>query len=325
MRFFPDYTLNIIKEKEFPSQIKQIETELASCRSSGYFSSFDDKQIYYEYFLAENSKASIVIVHGLSEFTKKFYELAWYFLNQGYNVFLYDQRGHGLSCRQTDRVDLIHIDSFDDYKNDLGEFIEQIVIKAESKPVYIFSHSMGGAVCAMYLAEHCDRVEKAVMSAPLIEPVVGKVPMMIAKAGLKLDMVKRGNTAKFRYSKDFNPDYPHHISSDASYTRFEHNMQMRIANVNYQSTPMTVGWVYNSLILKSKLLSSKVVKCINTPILMLCAEKDTVVKRPAQLKFAKKCNTCQLEIIENAKHSMFSGKYDTVVEYVNKILDFYKD
>lgn len=325
MRFSPEYTLNIIKEKDFPSRIKQIENELASCCNSGYFNSFDGKQLYYEYFLAENSRASIIIVHGLSEFTKKFYELAWYFLNQGYNVFLYDQRGHGLSCRQTDRVDLIHVDSFDDYEKDLNEFIEQIVVKTVSKPLYVFSHSMGGAVCALYLSKHFDRVEKAVMSAPLIEPTAGNIPLPVAKILTKLEVLRTGSMTKFKICKEFNPDYSHKVSSDASYNRFEHNMQMRIANKNYQSTPMTAGWVYNSLTIKSKLLSRKVVKRINTPVLMLCAEKDTVVKRPAQLKFAKKCNTCQLETIEDAKHSMFSGKYDTVVEYVNKILDFYKD
>ena len=115
MRFVPDYTLQILSEEEFPAGIREIERQLDACRHEGYISSFDGTRLHYEYFLAENSVASVVIVHGLSEFTKKFYEVASYLLRQGYNVFLYDQRCHGLSDRLTDRIDLIHVDRYRDY------------------------------------------------------------------------------------------------------------------------------------------------------------------------------------------------------------------
>ena len=66
-------------------------------------------------------------------------------------MFLYDQRCHGLSERLTERVDLIHVDRFDDYVKDLEIYIDTIVAKNKgSNPLYIFSHSMGGTVTAMY-------------------------------------------------------------------------------------------------------------------------------------------------------------------------------
>ena len=92
MRFIPNYTLTILSEEEFSSKIVEIEEDLAKVKVSGTYQAFDGIDIAYEYFLAENSKASVVIVHGLSEFTRKFYEFIYYCLHHGLNVFIYDQR-----------------------------------------------------------------------------------------------------------------------------------------------------------------------------------------------------------------------------------------
>ena len=82
MRFTPDFKLHIIEDRQFDEQILNVEETLKMHKNSGYFSAFDNTEIYYEYFLCENARANVVIVHGLSEFTKKFYELSFYLLNQ---------------------------------------------------------------------------------------------------------------------------------------------------------------------------------------------------------------------------------------------------
>ncbi len=324
MRFNPDYSLNIIKDEEFPTAIKMIEKQLENCRNSGFFDTFDGEKIYYEYFLAENSKASVVIVHGLSEFTKKFYEITYYFLNQGYNVFLYDQRCHGLSGRLASRIELIHVDSFKDYVCDLSVFIDKIVLPSENKPLYIYSHSMGGAVTAMYLAENSEKIKKAVLSAPLIEPFVGKISLPIARFGIGLGLILCGKKAKSRTSGEFNPERARLRSKEASKNRFLHNLNMRCENQNYQSTPMTYGWVYNSLIIEKEFLKRRTVKNIKTPILLLCAEKDTVVKADAQKRFSENCKNCTLVVIKNTDHSMLTANHDAITEHITRVLNFYR-
>ena len=166
----------IISEKDFPEKIAKIESEFDKIRKEGFFDSFDGKKLYFEYFPKENAKASVVIVHGLSEFTKKFYEIAWYFYLEGYSVYLYDQRCHGRSCRLGARADILHVDKFSDYAKDLNEFIKNIVLKTSDKPIYLYSHSMGGAAAALYLSKWQDTVKKAVMSAPL-NPLASKMSL----------------------------------------------------------------------------------------------------------------------------------------------------
>ncbi len=323
MRFNPNYKLNILSDEEFPTAVTNMEKQLDNCRNSGFFDTFDGKKIYYEYFLCENSRASIVIVHGLSEFTKKFYEVATWFLNQGYNVFLYDQRCHGLSCRLTDRVDLIHVDNFNDYVKDLSVFIDNVVLPAEEKPLYIYSHSMGGAVTAMYLAQHKDKIQKAVLSAPLIEPTVEKVPSWLVRLYVYFGMKKYGSKSKFIFSKEFDPERANKYSMEPSKNRFSHNLNMRCNEPRYQSTPMTYGWVYNSVLLPIRILKRQVAGSIKTPVLLLSAEKDTVVRNDAQVRFAKKCRTCKMVTVNNTDHSMLTASYEVICEHVKQVLDFY--
>ena len=127
MKFVPNYTLNFIEDADFDRRMAGICQALDDCRVSGYFTGFGNIRIFYEYFLAENSRGSVVMLHGMSEFTRKHYELAYYLLQQGYSVFLYDQRGHGRSERLTDQLDLIHVDRFSDFVEDLQLFLQNIV------------------------------------------------------------------------------------------------------------------------------------------------------------------------------------------------------
>jgi hypothetical protein len=82
MRFVPSFELKLINENDYENEISKITEEICKIRGSGKFSAFDKTEIYYEYFLAENCKGSIVIVHGLSEFINKFYEFIFLSKNQ---------------------------------------------------------------------------------------------------------------------------------------------------------------------------------------------------------------------------------------------------
>ena len=325
MRFVPDYNLEIIREEAFPTAIREIEQQLEPCRNEGYFVTFDGKKIYYEYFLAENSVASIVIVHGLSEFTKKFYEVASYFLRQGYNVFLYDQRCHGLSDRLTDRIDLIHVNRYEDYVKDLQIFIDTVVIPADAKPLYLYAHSMGGAVSLLYLSKHGDRIQKAVLSAPLIEPVSVDLPRWFICPAVGIAKWFCGRKRKFPLSSEFNPDHPYRQSADASENRFYHNLNMRRNNPRYQTTPLSFSWNHRTLQLRPRLLSRRFIRRIQTPLLLLSAEKDTVVKNEPQYIFAERCPVCTLISVPDTNHGMLAGTFETITAHIQHTLSFYRD
>lgn len=323
MRFVPSYSLQMLEESKYEAEMEKVEKVLEGYKQSGNITAFDGTGLYYEYFLAENPKANIVIVHGLSEFTKKFYEVTWYFLHQGYNVFLYDQRCHGLSGRLTDDRDMMHVNSFREYAVDLNQFIEEVVIPTENLPIYLYAHSMGGAVCALYLAERADRVSKAVLSAPLFEPVVNDVPGWLALASVIVGKIFRGPKKRFFLCRDFDPNVKFDHRDGTSENRFYYNLKLRKENENYRSTPRTFGWTYCCLTIKNIVLKKKFIAKLQTPMLLISGEKDRTVKNSAHKRFAENYALCTRVELPGETHALLAGENEQLEKTIRLILDFY--
>ena len=306
-------TLQIIPEKSFPQEILQVEAELSALRYEGFFCARDGAKLYYEYFLTRESRGSVVFVHGLSEFTKKYYEFAHYFLHQGYNVFLYDQRGHGKSHRDTKRPELIHINSFDQLVSDLDTYIETVVRPESAVPVYLYAHSMGGAVGMLYLSKHGHKLEKAVVTSPMLMPRMNDLPAWPFLISTTVCRLFRTSRAKFILSNEYQPGKPYTPIPGDSPSRVRYCLTYRDQEPCYRSTPMTLGCIQCTTTVRFRLLSKKVTRKISIPTLMLCAETDTLVRTKYQKAFAKRCPGCTYEILPNANHA-FHTDCDEILE-----------
>lgn len=323
MKIVPSYQLSVLGEEEFAEKMSAISEQLEYCRRHGAFEGFDGKTLYYEYFQAENSRGAVIIVHGLSEFTEKYHELSWYLLNQGYDVFLYDQRCHGRSCRLTDRADLIHVDRFSDYWKDLDKFVGDVVLKNTKGPLFLYAHSMGGAVAAQYLANRPGIFRKAVLSAPMVLPLTGGVPAFVAHWGLSVYQLFVNRKKKCWTSDEYDPHYPFERSHDKSRARFLWNMARRHQNPCYCTTPQSVRWVQQAVGLYPKLTRKGFLKKICTPILMISAEHDGSVSKEAQQLFAKRCPMCQQIILPDSTHAMLCGTRETITSHVQAVLNHF--
>ena len=316
-------SLHIIPEEEFPSAISQIEEELSHIRREGYFAGEGGAKLYYEYFPARDPVGSVVVVHGLSEFTKKYYEIALYFLNQGYNVFLYDQRGHGKSHREVDRPELIHINSFDQLVADLDEYIETVVRPASPVPLYLYAHSMGGAVGILYLTKHGHKLKKAVLTSPLLVPRMNDFPVWPFLIGTAVGQLFRGSKAKFLLSGEYEVGKPYPPIPGDSPNRAQYCRAHREREPLYRSTPMTVGCARSTLKLRRRLLSKQVTEAIKIPTLMLCADTDALVRTKYQGQFAKQCASCTHEILQGANHALHTDSNEILEQALTRVLSFF--
>ncbi len=324
MFFSPDYKLEIISEADYPEKILSVEEELSKYAVTGELESFDGCKLYYEYYLVENSRASIIIVHGFTEFTRKYHELCWYFMHMGYNVFIYDQRGHGLSGRTVEDLHLAHVDSFDDYVKDLEIFTDRIVIpNSDRKSLLLYSQSMGGAISALYLSRHSELIRRAVLSSPMICVKAYNIPRKFLMFTVKRSAVKDGWNVKFKHAGEFTSDVNFERTSDMSRSRFEHNMKLRTADKRYQNSSSTNRWMYESLAVTDTLLNPKTAKSIQSDVLIISAEKDSVVKNRHQKLFSKMLKNSRFEKISGAKHSLYNSSGDSLLEYINLLFDFF--
>ncbi len=316
--------IQVIKEDEYLGCICEVEDILSQCASEGTFSSFDGVRIFYRNYLVQNPVGSIVIVHGFTEYCKKYTELAWYFINKGYNVFTYDHRGHGFSERQVDGYELAHVNSFEEYVKDLEAFVDNIVIPAVGKEnVNIFSHSMGGSVATLYLMRCGKKISRAVLSSPMVYPYTSDCPIPVLKLMLKQQARKNGWNARFKYASDFNPEHPFDKCHDTSYPRFRHNLDVRISDIRFQTSASTNRWMYEAVSVGDKMLKAKELKRITAKVLVVNSELDTVVRRKPQEKLARLLG-CEFISIAGAKHSAFICASEKLEQYLQTVFAFFE-
>lgn len=308
---------------EDPAELDAMEAALAPRAVHGTLPG--DCPLAYTYYPAERSRASVVIVHGYTEFMQKYREVAWYCLQMGYSVFLYDQRGHGLSGRETEDLRLAHVERFSDYTADLHRYIEEIVVPhSGDRPLFLFSHSMGGAVAAMYLAEHGERIARSVLASPMLCPNTRGMPRRILRAMAKKAAKKNGWASPFKYSSDFDPNPDFARAGDLSHVRFRKNLDIRISDARYQNSHSTNGWMVEALSVQEVLMNRETCSRLTGPMLIFSAGQDTSVHTPVQRRWARKLPQARLVELPESRHCIFTGTPETRERFFKEVFAFYE-
>lgn len=103
--------------------------------------------LYLSVSIMENIGASktLIIVPGINEYKERYYNMANYFYQNGFNILLYDMRGHGKSISKENELGVI---------SDAGKLIDDLVIvynyaknRFGGKDIYVLGDSLGALVC----------------------------------------------------------------------------------------------------------------------------------------------------------------------------------
>lgn len=292
--------------------------------TDGYYSSFDKKEMHYISFLNENAVANILILHGFTECAEKFIEPAYYFYNEGYNVYIPDLRGHGLSFKDEAPKYAVHSEGFDIYAKDISVFIKNIVSE-NGLPVYAFTHSLGGNVALLTLMSDPDiSIEKLVLSSPMICGNMG-MPVPVAKAVSSLVCaVGKGKMPApgkcvFEPEKG-NPDA-------ASKERGDFDLEFKKEYEAFQTCGPTMAWVKHSIEARDEILKEKNVRKLNVKLLLIKPETDRQLLESYQDKFISLCeeNGKEISVIqtENTCHEIFRSRKNELEKYYESIIDFF--
>ena len=128
------------------------------------------------WYKIENSKGTLCIIHGLGEHQERYAHVAKFYSEHGFNVFTYDQRGHGKSEGKRG-----HSPGLEFNLDDLGRVIETI----PKNRLFLYGHSFGGSVVANFLLrKQPNDLSGAILSSPWFELV--KEPHVIEFALARL-------------------------------------------------------------------------------------------------------------------------------------------
>ena len=127
-------------------------------------------ELFVRWHRPANPKGTLLLVHGVGEHGGRWSNLENALLAAGWSFYVFDHRGHG---RSTGRR--VHIDSFDDYLNDLTRVYDEVRAHAGEGKVFVYGHSMGALITATWAALRRPTVWGVILSAPPFRLAV-KVP-----------------------------------------------------------------------------------------------------------------------------------------------------
>lgn len=316
---------------------QRYEKEIKSFWQTGQFSQFsgvDAVNIRYAQFVSPNRNKCLVLVPGRSEGYLKYQELAFDLTNAGYNLFIIDHRGQGLSGRMQEDLHKGYVATFDHYSDDLHYFVSNVVQTQCQQDIYLLAHSMGGAISARYMQRYQTPIKAAVLASPMIAINSGGIPNWLGEL-----IISSGDTL----AKWLSDDSWYFLGQNGySNKPFDNNplMQSRIryeifTNL-YQSTPelqlggVTFRWL-NEAIKVNKDIFADIGK-LTTPTLVLQAGSDTVVDNRAQNDFCRALHTVhpqscpdgKPEVIAGARHEIFFELDEYRIDGIVKTLNWFE-
>lgn len=146
-------------------------------------------QLHSQNYLIDNAKASVLIIHGLGEYSGRYAHVAQAFNAIGANVYTFDLRGHGLSEGERAFVKTAH-----EYREDAEAAFDLV---PQDLPTFVVGHSMGGLITLLFLLAHKrSNIRGVILSGAAIEageditPLVVWITKLLAKIFPRLQTTK---------------------------------------------------------------------------------------------------------------------------------------
>ncbi|MEH6530863.1 MAG: alpha/beta fold hydrolase [Photobacterium frigidiphilum] len=315
----------VTKESSFTTLMTHEIHQMWQQRQQNTFMGLNNIPIRWISITHQKNTQCVVIVNGRNESFWKYQEVFYEFSRRGFDVFALDHRGQGASGRITTDPEVGHVDSFNDYVEDLHQFVDSIVKPSNYKRAFMLAHSMGGAITTLYLEQHPDIFDAAVLNAPMFG-----IRMPAALHCIAPFMAKMLTKVAAKYQQQ-----PSYLFGQKAYyeASFENNDQCQSllryvwAKHLYQLHPeLRIGgpsarWLWQALTAADKCIRDA--EKLKTPILLLQAGNDTIVDNKAQRRFNCVSEQCQIKVIEQARHELLMEKDELRNQALTETVSFF--
>lgn len=147
--------------------------------ATGSITTDDGTRLFTQRWCADAPSAAVALVHGYAEHAGRYAHVAGYLNAHDVSVYTFDLRGFG---RSDGRRALVS--SFDQLLDDLQRFLDRTRLQMPEVPLFLFGHSMGGALCALYAIERSQAFQGLILSSPAVEVDDSIAPFLRKLAGV---------------------------------------------------------------------------------------------------------------------------------------------
>lgn len=259
-------------------------------------------------------RGTVLLAQGRAEYIEKYLETIADLRRRGFAVVTFDWRGQGGSDRLVaDRV-AGHVGGFSGYERDLKAVLKEIARQDLPRPVIGVAHSMGAAVMLLAARRLRGRLDRLVLSAPLIGfgpayGIVARADRLPGRtAAFLIDLV-----AGIGFSGRMLPGHSHPhdgtapfagnlVTSDAG--RFARAIAQERARPDLMIGRPTFGWVRAALVAMEHLARPGAAERIPMPVLIVTGGADRVVSNRAAEAFAMRVPLGATLMIPGARHEL---------------------
>lgn len=262
-------------------------------------------------------KEGIVIASGYGESFIKYREIIYDLWHQGFQVYILDHRGQGLSGRLLSRPssapadlladkrlhDMGYVDDFENFVADLKTFVDREA-KASNTHLFLLGHSMGGAIASLYLEKYSFDFAAAALSAPMHQPDLSPIPNQACWL-LRLGPGKG-------YVWGHGPYHSRAFRSDSELTnsRVRYGILKRGELDRHPQAQLggpSFHWAHEACLAANR--SVVQANQIKVDVLLFQAGQDRIVKSDGQRRFcavmnATQIQSCFLHHVEGARHEL---------------------
>lgn len=283
----------------------------------------DNRPLFCASYTADVPVGTVVIVHGFTENAYKYSELIYSLLQHHYSVLAYDQRGHGRSWRDQGVSDLsvTHVERFDDYVSDLGIVCDSF-LPTMPRPVFVFAHSMGGAVTALFLEKYPDVFQAAVLCAPMIAPNTSGIPVPVVEAICgAARLCHRGRKNPF-FLKPWSGPEDFSTSCATDKARFDWYNGVKTAREQFHNSIPSYGWTRESVHVTARILAKGAPERISCPVVLFTADDDNSVLPEPQKAFISRVSNGRHVFVPGSRHEIFRSTDDVLYPWWHQVLSF---
>lgn len=246
-------------------------------------------------------------------------------VDQGYTVWSFDWRGQGRSTRSAGRRG--YIDSYKTYLDDMGYFVENLVLPDLGKNLLVLmGHSMGGHIGLRFLAENPGIFQAALLAAPLMDLATGIYPKPVARmltnVMCKLGLDKAYIFGHGQYDPRTEPFEGNLITRNSA--NFYEMRRIQQENPDLIVGGATFGWVGATMASTDVLMRPDYLGRVTVPIHLMTAGDEQIIDNQRVQLACGWMKRCSLEVIKGAKHQLFSETDDVqahILRVFNRLVE----